>query len=182
VHERRRQLRSRPARDTDTYTGANPFEPTLGDVFVPNSRGHVVPWPTFGCEALLTALPARSELRLSRTRRRLDERDPFTDRSFNFYDWPGLRAVAPRYPHKVNIFTYVELPRQFLVNVPCRGGRHSRSHVAARAERRRSRTELDRRTNKRSSRSTGACSVRSGSAAAQVIRASRFNTFTTRTT
>ena len=27
-------------RDTTTYTGANPFEPQLGDVFVTNSRGH----------------------------------------------------------------------------------------------------------------------------------------------
>ena len=31
---------SRPTRDTTTYTGANPFEPQLGDVFVTNSRGH----------------------------------------------------------------------------------------------------------------------------------------------
>ena len=29
-----------PTRDTTTYTGANPFEPQLGDVFVTNSRGH----------------------------------------------------------------------------------------------------------------------------------------------
>ena len=47
-----------------------------------------------------------------------NERDPFTDRSFNFYDLsldygPSDRDIR----HKFNFFTYAELPKQFLVNV-----------------------------------------------------------------
>ena len=51
-----------------------------------------------------------------------NERDPFTDRSFNFYDLsldygPSDRDIR----HKVNFFTYAELPKQFLVNVRMQG-------------------------------------------------------------
>ena len=51
-----------------------------------------------------------------------NERDPFTDRSFNFYDLsldygPSDRDIR----HKVNFFTYVELPHRFLVNVRMQG-------------------------------------------------------------
>jgi hypothetical protein len=47
-----------------------------------------------------------------------NERDPFTDRSFNFYDLsldygPSDRDIR----HKFNFFTYAELPQRFLVNV-----------------------------------------------------------------
>ena len=51
-----------------------------------------------------------------------NERDPFTDRSFNFYDLsldygPSDRDIR----HKVNFFTYAELPHRFLVNVRMQG-------------------------------------------------------------
>ena len=47
-----------------------------------------------------------------------NERDPFTDRSFNFYDLSRDYGPSDRdIRHKFNFFTYVELPRQVLVNV-----------------------------------------------------------------
>ena len=51
-----------------------------------------------------------------------NERDPFTDRSFNFYDLsldygPSDRDIR----HKFNFFTYAELPRQCAVNVRMQG-------------------------------------------------------------
>jgi len=51
-----------------------------------------------------------------------NERDPFTDRSFNFYDLnldygPSDRDIR----HKVNFFTYAELPGRVLVNVRMQG-------------------------------------------------------------
>jgi hypothetical protein len=51
-----------------------------------------------------------------------NERDPFTDRSFNFYDLsldygPSDRDIR----HKFNFFTYVALPQQLLVNVRMQG-------------------------------------------------------------
>ena len=73
-----------------------------------------------------------------------NERDPFTDRSFNFYDLsldygPSDRDIR----HKVNFFTYAELPKQFLVERARAGAHGAADHdVAARAERRRSRPQL----------------------------------------
>ena len=137
-----------PTRDTTTYTGANPFEPQLGDVFVTNSRGHGlyrgahVRRP----QALLAA--AISSKRTTCSRRIEDddsnERDPFTDRSFNFYDLdldygPSDRDIR----HKFNFFTYAELPRQFLLERPHPGTHGAADHdLAARAERQRSRPQL----------------------------------------
>ena len=51
-----------------------------------------------------------------------NERDPFTDRSFNFYDLsldygPSDRDIR----HKVNFFTYAELPDRVLLNVRMQG-------------------------------------------------------------
>ena len=63
-----------------------------------------------------------------------NERDPFTDRSFNFYDLsldygPSDRDIR----HKFNFFTYVELPQQFLLNVRDAGTRRrSRSRTSPR--------------------------------------------------
>ena len=58
-----------------------------------------------------------------------NERDPFTDRSFNFYDLsldygPSDRDIR----HKVNFFTYAELPGECHGRTcGCRGGRRNRS-------------------------------------------------------
>jgi len=51
-----------------------------------------------------------------------NERDPFTDRSFNFYDLnldygPSDRDIR----HKFNFFTYLEAPKRVLVNIRMQG-------------------------------------------------------------
>ena len=108
-------------RDTTSYTGANPFEPQLGDVFVTNSLGHSsYRGGTFG---LRKRFSQRYQLEANYVLSKdedddSNERDPFTDRSFNFYDLsldygPSDRDIR----HKFNFFTYAELPRQVLLNV-----------------------------------------------------------------
>jgi outer membrane receptor protein involved in Fe transport len=103
-----------PDRDTTAYTGANPFEPQLGDVFVTNSRGKgLYRGGTFGVRKRFSnKYQLEANYVLSKD---LDddsnERDPFTDRSFNFYDLsldygPSDRDIR----HKFNFFTYAELP------------------------------------------------------------------------
>jgi hypothetical protein len=114
-----------PTRDTTTYVGANPFSPALGDVFGTNSVGHgLYRGATFGIRKRFSQryqfeanyVIAKDEDDDS------NERDPFTDRSFNFYDLsldygPSDRDIR----HKVNVFTYVELPREFLLNIRVQG-------------------------------------------------------------
>ena len=113
-------------RDTTTYTGANPFEPQLGDVFVTNSRGHgALPRRHVRrAQALLAAAISSKRTTCSSKDEDDDsnERDPFTDRSFNFYDLsldygPSDRDIR----HKFNFFTYAELPQQLLLNVRMQG-------------------------------------------------------------
>lgn len=112
-------------RDTTTYTGANPFEPYLGDVFVTSSRGKgLYRGATFGVRKRLSHkyqfeanyVLAKDEDDDS------NERDPFTDRSFNFYDLgqdygPSDRDIR----HKFNLFSYVELPGQINFNIRVQG-------------------------------------------------------------
>ncbi len=108
-------------RDTTTYVGANPFSPTLGDVFVTNSRGRgLYRGATFGLRKRFSQkYQLEANYVLSKDQDDdSNERDPFTDRSFNFYDLsldygPSDRDIR----HKFNFFTYAELPNRFLVNV-----------------------------------------------------------------
>jgi outer membrane receptor for ferrienterochelin and colicin len=108
-------------RDTTTYVGSNPFEPQLGDVFVTNSRGHgLYRGATVGVRKRLSQhYQLEANYVLSKDEDDdSNERDPFTDRSFNFYDLsldygPSDRDIR----HKFNFFTYVELPQHFLVNI-----------------------------------------------------------------
>ncbi len=114
-----------PTRDTTTYTGPNPFEPALGDVFVARSVGRssyrgltVGVRKRFSNNYQFEAnyVLAKDEDDDS------NERDPFTDRTFNFYDLsldygPSDRDIR----HKFNFYTYLELPRQFLLNVRMQG-------------------------------------------------------------
>jgi carboxypeptidase family protein/TonB-dependent receptor-like protein len=110
-----------PTRDATTYIGANPFEPQLGDVFVTNSRGHgLYRGATFGVrKRFLHGYQLEANYVLSKDEDDdSNERDPFVDYSFNFYDLslddgPSARDIR----HKFNFFTYAELPRQFLLNV-----------------------------------------------------------------
>jgi Carboxypeptidase regulatory-like domain/TonB-dependent Receptor Plug Domain len=114
-----------PTRDTTTYVGANPFSPALGDVFVTNSLGHgLYRGATFGVRKRFSQhyqleanyVIARDEDDDS------NERDPFNDKSFNFYDLSLDYGLSDRdIRHKVNFFTYVELPREFLVNIRVQG-------------------------------------------------------------
>src|SRR5712692_5291121 len=114
-----------PTRDTTAYVGANPFEPQLSDVFVTNSRGHgLYRGATFGVRKRLSQhyqLEANYVLAKDEDDDS-NERDPFTDRSFNFYDLsldygPSDRDIR----HKFNFFTYAELPQQLLLNVRMQG-------------------------------------------------------------
>jgi hypothetical protein len=108
-------------RDTTTYVGANPFEPQLSDVFVTNSLGHgLYRGATFGVRKRFTqGYQLEANYVLSKDEDDdSNERDPFTDRSFNFYDLgldygPSDRDIR----HKFNFFTYAELPQRFLINV-----------------------------------------------------------------
>jgi hypothetical protein len=112
-------------RDQTAYAGDNPFGPDLGDVFVTNSRGHgLYRGGTFGLRKRFSkGYQLEANYVLSKDEDDdSNERDPFTDRSFNFYDLsldygPSDRDIR----HKFNLFTYVELPRRFLLNVRMQG-------------------------------------------------------------
>jgi hypothetical protein len=114
-----------PTRDTTTYVGNNPFEPSLGDVFVTNSRGHsLYRGATFGVRRRFSQhYQFEANYVLSKDEDDdSNERDPFTDRSFNFYDLdldygPSDRDIR----HKFNFFTYAELPHSVLINVRMQG-------------------------------------------------------------
>ena len=107
-------------RDTTTYAGANPFEPTLGETLVTNSRGHgLYRGATFGVRKRYSS---RYQLEANYVLSKdedddSNERDPFTDRSFNFYDLsldygPSDRDIR----HKFNFFSHAEIPWRLLVN------------------------------------------------------------------
>jgi hypothetical protein len=112
-------------RDATTYVGANPFGPQLGDVFVTNSRGRgLYRGATFGVRKRFShKYQLEANYVLSKDEDDdSNERDPFTDRSFNFYDLsldygPSDRDIR----HKFNFFTYAELPQRFLVNIRMQG-------------------------------------------------------------
>ena len=114
-----------PTRDTTAYTGANPFEPQLGDVFVTNSRGRSsYRGLTLGVRKRYSQ-HYQFEVNYVLSKDQDDdsnERDPFTDRSFNFYDLsldygPSDRDIR----HKFNFFTYAQLPHQLLLNLRIQG-------------------------------------------------------------
>ncbi len=114
-----------PTRDTTTYTGANPFEPQLGDVFVTNSRGRgLYRGGTFGVRKRLShKYQLEANYVISKDEDDdSNERDPFTDRSFDFYDpsldyGPSDRDIR----HKFNFYSYAEVPGRLIVNVRVQG-------------------------------------------------------------
>ena len=73
-----------------------------------------------------------------------NERDPFTDRSFNFYDLePGLRAVGSRHPPQVQLLHLRRAAAAVPGQRPHAGADGAADHlVAAGAERHRSRPQL----------------------------------------
>jgi hypothetical protein len=103
-----------PTRDTTSYSGGNPFEPQLGDVFVANSRGKsLYRGGTLGIRKRFShGYQLEANYVLSKD---MDddsnERDPFTDRTFNFYDLSQDYGPSDRdIRHKFNFFAYAELP------------------------------------------------------------------------
>ena len=108
-------------RNATRYIGANPFNLQLGDVFVTNSLGRgLYRGATFGIRKRFSQkYQLEANYVLSKDEDDdSNERDPFTDRSFNFYDLgldygPSDRDIR----HKFNFFTYAQLPSQFLLNV-----------------------------------------------------------------
>ena len=114
-----------PTRDTTTYVGANPFEPRLGDVFVTNSRGRsTYRGLTLGARKRYAN---RYSLEVNYVLSKdedddSNERDPFTDRSFNFYDLGLDYGPADRdIRHRFNFFSYADLPQKLVLNVRMQG-------------------------------------------------------------
>jgi outer membrane receptor for ferrienterochelin and colicin len=101
-------------RDATVYTGANPFEPQFGDVFVINSRGKSeYKGATVGLKKRFSdkyQLEANYVLAKDEDDDS-NERDPFTERTFNFYDLSLDYGTSDRdIRHKFNFFMYGELP------------------------------------------------------------------------
>jgi hypothetical protein len=102
-----------PTRDTTTYVGNPPFGPQLGEVMVTNSRGESK--YKGGTIGLRKRFSDKYQLEANYVLSKdedddSNERDPFTDRSFNFYDLsldfgPSDRDIR----HKFNFFGYAEL-------------------------------------------------------------------------
>ena len=109
------------ARRDRRYIGDNPFGPQLGDVFVTNSHGRsTYRGLTLGARKRMSQrYQFEANYVLSKDEDDdSNERDPFTERTFNFYDLsldygPSDRDIR----HRFNFFTYAELPKRFLINV-----------------------------------------------------------------
>ena len=114
-----------PTRDATTYTGSNPFELQLGDVFVTTSRGRsTYRGLTLGArKRYADKYQFEANYVLSKDEDDdSNERDPFTDRTFNFYDLsqdfgPSDRDIR----HRFNFYTYSELPGRVVINVRAQG-------------------------------------------------------------
>ena len=112
-------------RDATTYAGGNPFEPQLGDVFVTASVGRsLYRGGTFGVRRRFSgAYQLEANYVLAKDEDDdSNERDPFTDRSFNFYNLdldygPSDRDIR----HKLNVFAYAQLPHHLLLNTRIQG-------------------------------------------------------------
>jgi hypothetical protein len=109
-----------PTRDATVYTGANPFEPQLGDVFVTTSRGKGL--YRGGTLGLRKRFSDRYQLEANYVLAKdedddSNERDPFTERTFNFYDLSQDYGPSDRdIRHRFNFFGYGELPFGLQVN------------------------------------------------------------------
>ena len=98
-----------------TYPGAPPWAPQLGEVMVATSLGHsLYQGLTLGVRKRLSA---RYQLEANYVLAKdedddSNERDPFTDRSFNFFDLDLDYGLSDRdIRHKFNLFGFFELPK-----------------------------------------------------------------------
>ena len=108
------QIKTGTTGDSMFYSGPAPFGPALGDVFVASSSA----------KSLYRGLTIGTRKRFSRGYQMevnyayskdmdndSNERDPFTDRSFNRFDFSKDYAPSDRdIRHKFNFFNYAELP------------------------------------------------------------------------
>ena len=104
-----------------TYVyGGSPFGPQLGEVMVTTSRGRSqYNGVTLGLRKRFSGgYQLEANYVLSRDKDDdSNERDPFTDRSFNFFDLDLDYALSDRdIRHKFNLFGYYELPWQVRLN------------------------------------------------------------------
>jgi hypothetical protein len=102
------------------YTGPKPWGPQLDEVMVATSFGHsVYRGLTLGARKRLShkyQLEANYVLAKDEDDDS-NERDPFTDRSFNFLDLDKDYGPSDRdIRHKFNLFGFFELPAQFNLN------------------------------------------------------------------
>ena len=107
--------------NTVAYTGVGPFDPQLGETMVTQSSA----------KSLYRGITVGARKRFSNGfqlegnyvfSKDLDndsnERDPFTDRTFNRFDFNRDYSLSDRdIKHKFNFYTYAELPGSFQVNV-----------------------------------------------------------------
>ena len=107
--------------NTVAYTGAGPFDPQLGETMVTQSSA----------KSLYRGLTVGARKQFSNGfqlegnyvfSKDLDndsnERDPFTDRTFNRFDFNSDYSLSDRdIRHKFNFFTYAHLPKAFEVNI-----------------------------------------------------------------
>ena len=102
------------------YAGAPPWDPALGEVMVATSFGHsFYRGLTIGVRKRLSnkyQLEANYVLAKDEDDDS-NERDPFTDRSFNFLDLDRDYSLSDRdIRHKFNLFGFFELPAQLNLN------------------------------------------------------------------
>ena len=110
----------------NTYVYApGPWDPQLGEVMVTNSRGESrYRGLTFGLRKRYSRghqLEANYVLAKDEDNDS-NERDPFTDRSFNFFDLEEDWALSDRdIRHKVNVFGYFQIPAGLQLNARIQG-------------------------------------------------------------
>jgi hypothetical protein len=107
--------------DTVTYTGASQFSPQLGSLFVTSSNGKSL------YRGLTVGVRKRFSNHLQMEANYVfskdydddsNERDPFTDRTFNRFDLSKDYALSDRdIRHKFNMYTYADLPKGFQANI-----------------------------------------------------------------
>ncbi|MBZ5528072.1 MAG: TonB-dependent receptor [Acidobacteriia bacterium] len=111
--------------DTVIYTGPGLYGPYLGDVFITSSAGKsLYRGVTFGVRKRFSQ-KWQMEANYTVSKDMDDdsnERDPFTDRTFNRFDLSKDYGLSDRdQRHRVNFYTYFELPKGFTGNIRMQG-------------------------------------------------------------
>ena len=108
-------------RDTTSYTGDAPFGPQLGETMVTSSTARsTYRGLTLGArKRYANKYQLEANYVLSKDEDDdSNERDPFQDKSFNFYDLSQDYGPSDRdIRHRFNFFTFAELPKALIVNV-----------------------------------------------------------------